>query len=93
MVPSVIQGSSKILGPVEKSSPAAEIMDVPVQRPDYVSQLRQKLFCMVGKASRPRLRNIGWRLVKLLMIRRWFMVWRFWFMIWRFAVVRRFLVV
>ena len=55
VVPSVIQGSSKILGPVKKSSPAAEIMDVPVQRPDDVSQLWQKLFCVVREASRSRL--------------------------------------
>ena len=97
MVSSVIQGPSKILGPVEKSSPAAEIMDVPVQRPNDISQLWQKLFCVVGEASRPRLRNIGRCFVKLLvwismvlggrMVGFWLMVWR-WFMIWSWFMVR-----
>ena len=84
MVPSVIQGSSKILGPIKKSSPTAEIMDVPVQRPDDVSQLGQKLFCVVGEASRPRLGNIGRCLVKLFVWIRMVLGWRmvgFWIMV------------
>ena len=109
MVSSVTQGSSKIFGPIKKSSPAAEIMDVPVQRANDISQLRQKLFCVVREASRPRLGNIGWRLVKLLMWLRivlrgrmvgfWLMVWRWfmirrWFMVWRFLfMIWRFAVV
>ena len=84
-------------------------MDVPVQRPNDISQLWQKLFCVVGEASRPRLGNIGRCFVKLfmwismvlggrmvgfwLMVWRWFMIWS-WFMVWRFwFMICRFAVV
>ena len=98
MMPSVTQRSPKVLGPIKKSPPAAEVMNVPVQRSDDVSQLRKKLFCLVRETSRSWLRNIRRRLVKLLVwlgvvfggrrvVGFWLMVGR-WFMIWRLFVIR-----
>ena len=91
---------------VEESSPAAEVVNIPVEGADNVLQFWQQLLCVMVVAPGSRLRYICWSLVQLLCLMVWrgilvwfmFMIRRFWLIVgrllvrWRLMVGFRFII-